>query len=237
MTGLNDTAPHVCIHADYGNPFKVHTGREISIDNVLKNITDPYLLFQIERVSSFHGYLSTGAFIGIQMLNIAKRVLGADPGEQLFVTCETYNCLPDPFQILAGCTIGNKKLKIKDHGKMAVVGIVNDTPVFALPGKPTGAFTAIEMVVRRYFTEIPRAMRMFVINEDVVLPENGFEYILFVKIAHNTASAMSRDMKSFDGEYNTAIISASPRSAVVDGYLVTDSHIGKGEQVNVFLFN
>jgi len=88
---------------------------------VLKKITDPYLLFQIERVSSFHGYLSTGAFIGIQMLNIAKRVLDADPGEQLYVTCETYNCLPDPFQILAGCTIGNKKLKIKDHGKMAVV--------------------------------------------------------------------------------------------------------------------
>lgn len=91
------------------------------LNHVLKKITDPYLLFQIERVSSFHGYLSTGAFIGIQMLNIAKRVLDADPGEQLYVTCETYNCLPDPFQILAGCTIGNKKLKIKDHGKMAVI--------------------------------------------------------------------------------------------------------------------
>ncbi len=48
------------------------------------------------------------------MLNIAKKVLDADPGEQLYVTCETYNCLPDPFQILAGCTIGNKKLKIRD---------------------------------------------------------------------------------------------------------------------------
>jgi formylmethanofuran dehydrogenase subunit E len=99
----------------------VHTGREVSKEDVLKKITDPYLLFQIERVSSFHGYLSTGAFIGIQMLNIAKRVLDADPDEQLYVTCETYNCLPDPFQILAGCTIGNKKLKIKDYGKMAVV--------------------------------------------------------------------------------------------------------------------
>ncbi len=91
------------------------------MDDVIKKITDPYLLFQIERVSSFHGYLSTGAFIGIQMLNIARRVLDANFGEQLYVTCETYNCLPDPFQILAGCTIGNKKLKIKDYGKMAVV--------------------------------------------------------------------------------------------------------------------
>jgi formylmethanofuran dehydrogenase subunit E len=121
VTYLNHTTPRVCIHADYGNPFKVHTGSEVSMEDVLKKITDPYLLFQIEQVISFHGYLSTGAFIGIQMLNIAKRVLDADPGEQLYVTCETYNCLPDPFQILAGCTIGNKKLRIKDHGKMAVV--------------------------------------------------------------------------------------------------------------------
>jgi len=91
------------------------------MDEVIKKITDPYILFQIEQVSSFHGYLSTGAFIGIQMLNIAKRLLDADTEEQLYVTCETYSCLPDPFQILAGCTIGNKKLKIRDSGKMAVV--------------------------------------------------------------------------------------------------------------------
>jgi formylmethanofuran dehydrogenase subunit E len=109
------------IKAENGNPFKVHAGRETPMDKVIKKINDPYLLFQIEQVSSFHGYLSTGAFIGIQMLNIAKRLLGADPGEQLYVTCETYSCLPDPFQILAGCTIGNKKLKITDFGKMAVV--------------------------------------------------------------------------------------------------------------------
>lgn len=92
-----------------------------SMEDIVKKITDTILQFQIERVSSFHGYLSTGAFIGIQMLNIAKRLLDADPKEQLYVTCETYNCLPDPFQILAGCTIGNKKLKIKDFGKMAVM--------------------------------------------------------------------------------------------------------------------
>ncbi len=118
---MNHTAHGVYIRADYGNPFTAQAGKDIRMGDVLKKITDPYLLFQTERVSSFHGYLSTGAFIGIQMLNIARKVLGADYGEQLYVTCETYNCLPDPFQILAGCTIGNKKLKIKDYGKMAVV--------------------------------------------------------------------------------------------------------------------
>lgn len=122
-------------------------------------------------------------------------------------------------------------------GKPLAVGIVNDTPVFALPGKPTGAFAALEMVVRSYFTDIPRAMHELAINEDVVLPENGFEYILFVKIAHNAASAMGREMRLFDREYKTEIISASPRSSVVEGYVITDRDIGRGELVNVHLFS
>jgi molybdopterin molybdotransferase len=122
-------------------------------------------------------------------------------------------------------------------GKPIAAGIVNNTPVFALPGKPTGAFTALEMVVRSYFTEIPRAMRRFVINEDVRLPEKNFEYIFFMKIAHNTASSMGRAMKLFDGEYETAIISASPRSAVVEGYVIANRDIEKGEHVNVYLFS
>jgi formylmethanofuran dehydrogenase subunit E len=90
------------------------------MEEILKKIADPKMRAQIEKVAPFHGYLSTGAFAGIQMLNIAKRVLEASEGDRLFVTCETYNCLPDPFQVLAGATIGNKGLKIKDHGKMAV---------------------------------------------------------------------------------------------------------------------
>jgi len=122
-------------------------------------------------------------------------------------------------------------------GKPLAVGIVNDTPVFALPGKPTGAFTALEMVVRSYFTDMPRAMHELMINEDIVLPENGFEYILFVKIAHNTASAMGGEMKLLDREYKTAIISASPRSSVVEGYVITDRGIAKGELVKVHLFS
>jgi hypothetical protein len=84
---------------------------------------------------------------------------------------------------------------------------------------------------------MPRATQKLAINEDVVLPENGFEYILFVKVAHNTASAMGREMNLFDKEYKTATISASPRSSVVEGYVITERDIGKGELVNVHLFS
>jgi formylmethanofuran dehydrogenase subunit E len=94
-------------------------GRGLYMEEITKKIGDPGMRSQIEKVVPFHGYLSTGAFVGIQMLNLARKLLDIKDGDRLFITCETYNCLPDPFQILAGCTIGNKGLKIKDHGKMA----------------------------------------------------------------------------------------------------------------------
>ena len=91
------------------------------MNEIIQQIEDPDLLSQIEKVVPFHGYLSTGAFIGIQMLNIAKKFLDLKDGERIYVTCETINCIPDPFQILGGATIGNKGLTVKDYGKMAVV--------------------------------------------------------------------------------------------------------------------
>ncbi len=90
------------------------------MEAILKQIKDPELLSQIEKVVPFHGFLTSGALIGIQMLNIAKRVLNIQQGERIYVTCETKSCMPDPFQILAGATIGNSGLKIKNLGKMAV---------------------------------------------------------------------------------------------------------------------
>ena len=90
------------------------------MDEILKKINDPEILCQIEKIVPFHGYLSTGAFIGIQMLNMASDLLDIKVGDKIYVTCETLNCLPDPFQILCGCTIGNKGLKVLDYDKMAI---------------------------------------------------------------------------------------------------------------------
>jgi formylmethanofuran dehydrogenase subunit E len=90
------------------------------MEAILKQVKDPELLSQIEKVVPFHGFLTSGALIGIQMLNIARRVLDVQDGERIYVICETQNCMPDPFQILAGATIGNGGLKIRSLGKMAV---------------------------------------------------------------------------------------------------------------------
>lgn len=90
------------------------------VDEIITNIDDPELLSWIDKVIPFHGHLSTGAFIGLQMLKISGRLLDIKEGDRVFVTCETLNCLPDPFQILRGCTVGNKGLKVLDYDKMAV---------------------------------------------------------------------------------------------------------------------
>jgi molybdopterin molybdotransferase len=64
--------------------------------------------------------------------------------------------------------------------------------------------------------------------------------ILFVKIAQDMANTMgykNSGMKLFEKEYETAIISASPRSTIVDGYVITDKDMKKDDVVEVHLFS
>jgi len=90
------------------------------MEETLNQIKDPQMKEDLEKIIKFHGYLSSGALIGYQMLNIAKRELDIKDDEKIYVTCETFNCVPDPFQILRGSTVGNKGLKVEDYDKMAV---------------------------------------------------------------------------------------------------------------------
>ncbi|AEK19669.1 formylmethanofuran dehydrogenase subunit E region [Methanococcus maripaludis X1] len=86
---------------------------------ILDLVEDPNLLSQFERVVEFHGFPTAGAFIGIQMYNLSKELLKFSNDDRIYVVSETYNCLPDAFQILGNATTGNKGLRIEDHGKMA----------------------------------------------------------------------------------------------------------------------
>jgi len=63
------------------------------------------------------------------MFNLSKKLLDIKDGERIYVTCETKNGIPDPFQIICGCTLGNNGLNIIDHGKMAVTVNKQEIPV------------------------------------------------------------------------------------------------------------
>jgi formylmethanofuran dehydrogenase subunit E len=92
----------------------------ILMENITR-IQAPETKRDLEKIEKFHGYLSSGALIGYQMLQIAKKHLDIQEGDKIYVTSETLNCIMDPFQILLGSTIGNKRLTIKDYDKMAIV--------------------------------------------------------------------------------------------------------------------
>ena len=133
------------------------------------------------------------------------------------------------------------KVRIRP-GKPLAVGIVNNTPVFALPGKPTGAFAALELIIRHYFTNIPRPTSTVTMNRDICLPKDGNSYLLFIKNdpgGFKTMGYEGSDLPLFsaDDQYGVSLVSSSPRSSVVDGYVITDNDLKKGDIVTVNLFN
>lgn len=75
----------------------------------------------LDLIKNFSGFASPGSVIGAHMLLIARKVLDFEVDEEIYVTCETTNCLPDAFQAICKSTIGNGRLNILDTGKMAVI--------------------------------------------------------------------------------------------------------------------
>jgi len=51
-----------------------------------------------------------------------------------------------------------------------------------------------------------------------------------------TVGYKDSDMKMLGNTYDASLISASPRSSVVDGYVITERNIDKSETVQVNLF-
>jgi len=104
--------------------------REFSLGPGLGSI-DPGSL---DRLISFHGHLSAGVLIGLQMLVLGRRLLSVEENDRIHVVCETPNCLPDSFQVFTGTTTGNKGLIVRDTGKMAVTITRHTPPGESAPG-------------------------------------------------------------------------------------------------------
>ncbi|AIG96995.1 MULTISPECIES: molybdopterin molybdotransferase MoeA [Archaeoglobus] len=126
-------------------------------------------------------------------------------------------------------------------GKPMVVAVVNEKPVFALPGKPAGCFTAM-LSLRRFFAgDKPFPKVRARIAGDVKLPTKGFSYFLFVKLRdgyaipagfrHSHVSIIPYE------KYEVSLVSAMARSAVSDGFVVTDRDLRAGEEVEVCLYD
>ena len=75
------------------------------------------------RLASEDGPPRSGIILGMRMALLGLRELGLQNPEEvhdhLIVVVETDRCLPDAVELVTGCRLGNRKLKLRDMGKMA----------------------------------------------------------------------------------------------------------------------
>lgn len=69
----------------------------------------------IRQVADFHGCFAKapGVIIGCYMVEYAMELIG-DPEGKLHAVAETRVCLTDCIQVMTGCTLGNKYLRLRD---------------------------------------------------------------------------------------------------------------------------
>ncbi|MEM2727331.1 MAG: molybdopterin molybdotransferase MoeA [Archaeoglobaceae archaeon] len=126
-------------------------------------------------------------------------------------------------------------------GKPLTVAIVNDKPVFALPGKPAGAFIAM-LSVRVFFVgEKPYPKAKAKLASSVKIPSDGFSYFLFVKLEDGIAVPVSYRGNIFSTAlsegYEPSLIASMPRSTLSDGFVIANRDLEEGEEVEVNLYD
>ncbi|KLU59090.1 FmdE, molybdenum formylmethanofuran dehydrogenase operon [Peptococcaceae bacterium CEB3] len=76
----------------------------------------------LAAAEAFHGHLCSGMIIGVRMARLALGWLGIeDPASyrDLVVYVEMDRCAADAVSVVSGCTLGHRRLKWMDYGKMA----------------------------------------------------------------------------------------------------------------------
>jgi formylmethanofuran dehydrogenase subunit E len=76
----------------------------------------------LQQAKAFHGHLCHGMVLGVHMARYGCRVLGIDDPltyRDLVVYIEMDRCASDAVAVVTGVTLGRRRLKWVDYGKMA----------------------------------------------------------------------------------------------------------------------
>lgn len=76
----------------------------------------------LRKAEAFHGHVCTGIVLGVRIARAGLQYLGIDDPEEnkdFIVYIETDRCLTDAIQAVTGCSLGKRRLKWIDYGKMA----------------------------------------------------------------------------------------------------------------------
>jgi formylmethanofuran dehydrogenase subunit E len=88
----------------------------------------------IQAAAEYHGHVCSGIAMGVRMARFAMDYLGIDEPlayRDSLVYVEVERCLTDAVQVVTGCTLGRRRLKVVDYGKMAAtfVNVATNTAV------------------------------------------------------------------------------------------------------------
>lgn len=79
----------------------------------------------LEKAAAYHGHLCSGQILGVRMARLGLEVMGLadrDPKKMrdLLVFVESDRCATDAAYVVTGATMGRRRMKYKDYGKMAM---------------------------------------------------------------------------------------------------------------------
>ncbi len=131
-----------------------------------------------------------------------------------------------------------KGVRVKP-GKPFIASYIDRKPVFSLPGKPSGSYVAMELMVRRFLLGDSRRRTVSIpISQDVELSE-GFEYVVFIELRDGMAQPVGYEGSSIEmfhsPEYITSLLSTSTRTVLADGYFISRGTVRAGQPVSVHL--
>lgn len=94
----------------------------------------------LQAAAAYHGHLCNGMFIGVRMSRYAMKLLGIEEPlayKDLIVYSEIDRCASDAVCVVTGCTMGRKRLKLVNYGKLAAtfVDLATDKAIRISPNK------------------------------------------------------------------------------------------------------
>ena len=122
-------------------------------------------------------------------------------------------------------------------GKPLALGQVDGSTVFAIPGKPFGAYTITTLVVRAFFigTELLPTVEA-TCEVDVGVGASGFEYAIPVTLDSGTAMPLGHvesALQVYEDRFDPSVLSSATRTSRADGAILTGEGVSAGETVNV----
>jgi formylmethanofuran dehydrogenase subunit E len=125
----------------------------------------------LERSSARHAHLCPRQVLGVRIGLLAARMFGTPPGEnpekRLLAIVESDGCFSDGIEVATGCTLGHRRLRLEDYGKIAAT-FVDTTTGHAVRIAPRSD-------LRRYASDcLPQETRHYIaqLHAYQILPDN-----------------------------------------------------------------